>query len=213
MAIFNVGNRIIEPGTWPWGYPKVKQEVNHFSALMSKNPYLLYYPEFQGAEVGSLVEEIVDLSGNSRHGTIKSTSNKPAMTETGILFDNKQVFECGSIIGPGEYTFCLLAYGENVKNVLGRHYAVSGRYGFSLMSGTYFSYSTSGSDWYQTEVSDTGIFDLPAHREESSPFVVGTRGYYEASNFLEGTLKSLAVYEGFLSDGDKAEILNARPIL
>jgi hypothetical protein len=27
MAIFNVGNRIIEPGTWPWGFPGAKRDT------------------------------------------------------------------------------------------------------------------------------------------------------------------------------------------
>jgi hypothetical protein len=55
MAIFNVGNRIIEPGTWPWGYAESKSTMKTYYAsdplvegVNSPYTYVNYSSEDQG---------------------------------------------------------------------------------------------------------------------------------------------------------------------
>jgi hypothetical protein len=89
MAIFNVGNRIIEPGTWPWGIPESKR--------LTPKSYETYFLESEdlGAwdvsnlESASITEGELEIIGSSGTGFnhYKSCARLTAVDVTRITGD------------------------------------------------------------------------------------------------------------------------------
>jgi hypothetical protein len=63
MAIFNVGNRIIEPGTWPWGYPVREKISEHYLSFDGVNDYAKVTNTVLPAGSGVTVEAWVFVKG------------------------------------------------------------------------------------------------------------------------------------------------------
>jgi hypothetical protein len=125
MAIFNVGNRIIEPGTWPWGYDGCKElgEFFDYSAdpimqgsTATTDSYATYNAASENISVGFarkqqaiVYHEIQEVSSNNVSFSFEYEDN-------GFSFDN---YGSSGFVGLGNANYDLVGVKINFDTDFG----------------------------------------------------------------------------------------------